>query len=58
MAPDPFRVLAHSYAAGDDRLSALLLQHLFPWTRLPARPTLAPAAARRTLATLTRHLGI
>jgi hypothetical protein len=59
MAPDPFRVLADAYRAGDERLSALILEWLFPWVRGGADgPRLAPAAARRAVLTLCEQLGI
>ena len=58
MAPDPFRVLADAYRAGDERLSALILERLFPWVRGADGPRLAPTAARRAVLTLCRHLGI
>ncbi len=58
MAPDPFRVLAHAHAAGDERLSALIIERLFPWTAGPALPRLAPTGARRAVAVLWRQLGI
>jgi hypothetical protein len=58
MAPDPFRVLADAYRAGDERLSALILERLFPWVGRARGPLLAPAAARRAVLTLCRELGI